>query len=152
MNTRTVARLAQDYQFVVVDHVGLMANGAGKKAIEDWRVAAEISNVLKEITLAQHVGVLAAAQINREGETRGWIPPKLRYMAGADDLGRDCDVGIAFARMAESSVHYYAEKVRDQRPARWYGKFEPAVGDFDELSKDEALKRARADEEREADA
>lgn len=152
MSTRTVQRLAAEFQFIVVDHVGLLHNAAGKRPIEDWRVAAEVSNVLKEVTLSHSVGILAAAQINREGESNGWTPPKVSNLAGADDLGRDADTAVTMRRMGERSMRYHAAKVRDGVPVSWYTKFEPAVADFSQIDKDAAMQRAREDEDRAADA
>lgn len=152
MNTRTVERLATDFQYIVVDHVGLLHNAAGKRPIEDWRVAGEVSNTLKEITLAHRVGILGAAQINREGESSGYTPPKVSNLAGADDLGRDADTVITFRRVGERSMRHQAAKVRDGVPVGWYTRFEPATADFTEISKDEALERAWIDDNRVADA
>lgn len=89
----TVATKADEYQLNVVDYIGLMRADTGSSAVEDWRTAAQISNRLKEIALAQSTGMLVASQINREGEA-GDKPPKIKNLAQSDALGQDGDVVV----------------------------------------------------------
>jgi len=88
-----VAAVAEDYELNIVDYIGLMRAEDGTPAIKDWRIAAEISNRLKEIGLACSTGVLAASQINREGDS-GKNPPKVSQLSQSDALGQDGDVVI----------------------------------------------------------
>jgi hypothetical protein len=148
MSTRTIRSLAGDYQYVLVDHMGLMRGESGERAIEGWRMAAEISNITKEITLEQRVGIIGAVQVNREGDSEGFIPPKVRQLAGADDLGRDADVIIPMRRMGERSMLHDVPKNRDGVSGRFYTTFEPDTAQFIEISKDQALARAREDQDR----
>lgn len=89
----TVATCADEYELNIVDYIGLMRSDTGSASVEDWRVAAQISNRLKEIGLAQQTGMLCAAQINRDGETGG-LPPKVKNLAQSDALGQDADVVV----------------------------------------------------------
>lgn len=151
MSTRTIRSLAGDYQYVCVDHMGLMRGDDGSRAIEGWRMAAEISNITKEITLEQRVGIIGAVQVNREGDSDGFLPPKVKNLAGADDLGRDADVIIPMRRMGERSMLHDIPKNRDSVTGRFYTTFEPDTATFVEISKDQALLRAREDQDRLAD-
>lgn len=151
MDTRAIRSLAGDYQYILVDHLGLLMSSDGTPAIKDWRVAAEISNEIKRITLEEHCGLIGAAQINREGEAKGYLPPRMSELSGTDAIGQDVDVAILMRRMGVSSMLMDVSKNRDAYEGRFYITFEPATGLFHEISKDTALDRARADEDRRAD-
>jgi len=101
----TVASVAEDYHLNIVDYIGLMRSEDGTPAIKDWRVAAEISNRMKEIGLAAHTGMLCAAQINREGDS-GTAPPKISQLSQSDALAQDGDVVITM-RAAPHNVATY---------------------------------------------
>ena len=88
-----VATGAEEYHLNIIDYVGLMRADGGGAAVDDWRLAAKISNSLKEIALSSGTAILGAAQINREGET-GFSPPKVKNLAGTDALGQDGDVVV----------------------------------------------------------
>lgn len=63
--------LCEEYDLVIVDHVGLMQDSTGRRAVDDWRVMGSISNQLREVTLETNTPVLGVAQINREGAKTG---------------------------------------------------------------------------------
>lgn len=129
---------ASEYQLNVVDYVQLMKSDRGTAAIEDWRVAAQISNSLKEIGLSSKTGILAAAQINREGDTTGFIPPKLKNLAQTDALGQDADV-VLTARSAEYDVatNFSIEKNRHgPSGTRFSTTFDPNHGSYVEVNYD----------------
>ena len=138
----SVHDLCEEYDLVIVDHIGLMQDGQGRRAVDDWRVMASISNVLREVTLETGTPLLAAAQINREGDKSGpWTPPKASNISQSDFIGMDADVVLTFKRTREGgrvSVHTTA-KMRDAPVARWYTKFEPSAGIFEEIPYDVAL-------------
>jgi len=75
----TVATRAAEYELNIIDYVTLMRADNGSSAVDDWRTAASISNRLKEIALSEQTGILAASQINRDGET-GLLPPKVKNL------------------------------------------------------------------------
>lgn len=128
--------MCSDFDIVFVDHVGLMHTGDGKRAIEDWRVQATISNVLREITLSTSTTVVGAAQINREGERGGSRPPGAKNLAGSDALGQDADIVVTQRMLSPRIVMMSAEKVRNGPTGRWYTRFEPSRGRFEEIGKD----------------
>src|SRR5207244_5811930 len=114
-------------------------------------VAAESCNEIKKITLEEATGIVGEVQINREGESKGFLPPKTSEIAGTDDLGRDADVLVLMRRMGERSMLHDVPKNRLNKSGRFYSMFEPDIGAFFEISKDHALDRAREDESRLAD-
>ena len=99
-----IAASASEYHLNVVDYVGLMRSDGGQRAVDDWRNLAAISNDLKIIAASQRTTVLAASQINREGE-HGKEPPKLVNLAGSDALGQDGDLVITLRAMSSQRGH-----------------------------------------------
>jgi len=153
MSMRTMEGLAVEHRTVIVDHVGLMSNHTGKPAIEDWRVAAEISNGIKELNLAADIAIILLSQINRAGDsTHGWKPPKVSNLQGTDALGQDADMVATMARPSEGTMAYHLGKNRNGFEARWYSKYLPAIADFSEISKDQMLDLMRDDQDRLGDA
>ena len=143
--TDFVRDITGDYDLVLVDHMGLMTKG-GQRAVDDWRVQASISNELRAIVLATSTPVLAAVQINREGD-RGPAsrPPKMTTISGSDALGQDGDVVITMRRWSKKVMVQSAEKVRDGEEQRFYSWFDPRRGRFSEMTYDQALAQHDAD-------
>lgn len=139
-STEHIRGMCADYDVVFMDHVGLMRTKDGKRAIEDWRVQATVSNILREITLETSTSIVAAAQINREGENVGSArAPKASHLAGSDALGQDADVVITQKNLSKRVGVMSAEKVRNAPVASWYTRFEPAKGRFEEITHEIAL-------------
>jgi len=151
INTTTaIAEMCREYDLVMVDHAGLLVGPDGRRAIDDWRSMAVISNVLREITLSTSTPVLAAAQINREGEkSHSQAPPKASNLSQSDALGQDADVVITMKRLSERVMVHSAEKVRNGPTLRWYTRFDPARARFEEISKEAAAELGMLDEDRE---
>lgn len=148
MNLRSVEALAAEYDVVWIDHVGLLADHHGKRAIEDWRVAALISNSLKETALSFHCALAGAVQINRAGETASMSPPKVSDLAQTDALGQDADIVITLKRLGERSMLHSLGKNREGHNIRFYTQFEPASASFAEITGDEARLRSMEDDNR----
>lgn len=138
----TVAARCGEYDLTVIDYVGLMAQDGGGRAIDDWRVMASISNSLKHIALSQGTAMLAAAQINREGET-GSAPPKVKNLAQSDALGQDADVVLTMrAKPHDVATAFSIEKNRHGSSGiRFYTTFDPNTGQFTEISAEQAEDR-----------
>lgn len=129
-----VASRAGEYDLAIVDYVTLMHTDAGEPASNDWRSVTQISNRLKSVTLATDTPVLAAAQINREGD-HGDGPPKVGQLAQGDSLGQDADVvitqrckpgGVAAVSSLEKNRHGPAGM-------KWWTRFSVNDGIFDEI-------------------
>lgn len=135
----TVASRASEYDLIVIDYATLMVTDAGEYASTDWRTATQISNRLKQVALAHNVPILAAAQINRDGET-GDLPPKVKNLAQADALGQDGDVVITMrARPKNVASIFSLEKNRHGASGmRWWTVFDVNNGVFTEISEDKA--------------
>lgn len=131
----TVRRLAQNYQYVLIDYLGLMRNADGVAAIKDWRVIAEISEDCKRIALETRSGIVAAVQLNRDKE-----------IAGADDLGRNADILATMQLHGDTSWFWDVTKNRSGVIGRFYTAFEPDIANYAEITRESADERKRRDE------
>lgn len=134
-----IAGRADEYHLNLVDYIGLMKSDSGSASVEDWRIAAQISNALKDIALSNATAVLAAAQINREGEI-GKNPPKVVNMAQSDALGQDGDVVVTMRGMSRNvATHFALEKNRHGAGGfHFYTAFKPNIGEFTEITQERA--------------
>jgi replicative DNA helicase len=130
-----VARCARDSDLVLVDHVGLLTPSRGARNGATWEVVRSVSKELKQVALRTRTPIVAAAQVNREGD-RGM--PKTVHLAESDHLGRDADVVVMMRRTGEGVLQHVADKVRNGPKTRWFTAFEPARGRFDEITRSEA--------------
>ena len=125
----------------LVDYAGLMTTPAGGRAIDDWRSMGVISNTLKEMAITHDLRLVVAAQINRDGDTGiSTNPPKVKNLAQSDSLGQDADVVITHKQLCKSAMVYGIEKNRHGESGdKFYTRFLPNSGEFEQLTKDEAL-------------
>jgi replicative DNA helicase len=144
--------MSKDMDLVLIDYVGLMASPLGGRAVDDWRTMAAISNILKETAIQRDIPVLAAAQINREGDTTGNKPPKLKNLSQSDALGQDADVAITMKQLSKTVAVYSLEKNRSgEGGALWNTMYLPNEGRFEEIGFDRARDMRERDAEREMD-
>jgi hypothetical protein len=145
--TGMVSDLARDYDMVCVDHLGLMKTKKQQRAIEDWRVQAHISNVIREIALESESRILALAQINRAGEHAGSSAvPRPSELAQADAIGQDATAVLTFKRLSKKVTKFGLQKSREGDTGTFYARFDPAENRFDELSKERALEISAYDD------
>lgn len=150
-STAAIKEMSGDFDLVIVDHVGLMTTSDGRRAIDDWRAQALISNVLRETTLSTGTPVLCTAQVNREGERPSSnSPPKPGSLAGSDALGQDADVVVTGKRLSVRTMVLEAGKVRDGPSLRWWIRFDPAHNRFEEMSYEAAKELVTIDESNKA--
>ena len=142
-----LAQTAQDYDLVIVDHVGLMRTADGKRAIDDWRVMAQISNEIRHITLSTATPVIGVTQLNREADTASRRAPKASTIAQSDALGQDANVVILMKRVSSRSLAQEAVKVRNGPSVSWWSRFDPANNNFDEITKEESARLEMLDED-----
>lgn len=133
-----VQSMIQDYDLVVVDYAGLMHSAMGSRAVEDWRVMAAISNQLQEVAASTEVPIIAAAQINREGDTAGPRPPRVKNLAQSDALGQDGSVVITQKQWSKRVNVYSVEKNRSGETGLFYTEFKPNTGEFKEINRERA--------------
>lgn len=134
-----VGTRAAEYDLNIIDYVTLMKSDSGSSAVDDWRTAASISNRLKEIALAEGTAILAASQINRDGDA-GTLPPKLKNLAQSDALGQDGDVVITMRAMAHNVASFMSlEKNRHGMSGiPFFTTFQPNLGIYRNISDAEA--------------
>jgi replicative DNA helicase len=133
-----IAARCSEYHLTVVDYITLMRADSGTPGIADWRVIAEISNAIKTIALANKVGILCAAQINREGDT-GNAPPKVKNLSQSDALGQDGDVVLTMRSTKDVATHFSIEKNRHGPSGiHFFTTFSPNTGAYSEISADQA--------------
>lgn len=140
VNASTVRYHCNNANVVVVDHIGLMHTMDNKRAVDDWRLYATISNSLLEEKLATGTTIMAAAQLNRqaeEGARRGTAPGSDK-IGGAYQLVQDADVLITMRRMGKRAMVHAARKVREGTEPTWYSDFDVKAAKFDEISRDKA--------------
>lgn len=143
----TVASRAEEYDLIGIDYATLMNTDQGQGVAEDWRTATQVSNRLKQISLASNTTICAAAQINREGDTTGWRPPKVKNLAQADAFGQDADVVVTFKRYGQTTTAFSIEKNRHGPSGQlFFTRFLPDDGIFAEITRDDADELRDAEE------
>lgn len=142
--------LMEEHDLVIIDHVGLMSTADGRRAIDDWRAMATISNQLKEDVLATDHSVLAAAQLNRDAESDAPRAPKASTLSQSKALEEDGDVVITQKRLSPRVMIQAAVKVREGPPAGWHSIFDPVKALFHEITPAQAQDLISADDDREA--
>lgn len=137
----TVAAHANKAELHMIDYIGLMRDVAGTRAVADWRVAAAVSNELKEISTAKSTRVLALSQLNRDGDNvRDWRPASSRFLSQADAIGQDADGVVTMKKYSATVMTYLLDKSRSGPSDRYFWtRFDPNTAAFEEIS------RARAD-------
>lgn len=122
---------------VVVDHLGLMSTGDGRRAIEDWRVMAAISNQCKEQAIGINTPVLAAAQVNREGGKTIRMPTTAE-IAQSDAIGQDADFIVMSRRMGvgKSMRHHVTKNRHGMSEVPFFTLFDPDYGRLHEIERE----------------
>ncbi|HEY5787680.1 MAG TPA: DnaB-like helicase C-terminal domain-containing protein [Microlunatus sp.] len=144
--TSMVHELARDYDAVYIDHLGLMKTANQKRAVEDWRVMSNISNVIREVTLETDTTVIGIAQVNRTGDRKGSMAlPSPADLAQADALGQDATAVITMKRLSRHIMKYGLAKSREGDTGTFYSWFDPEGNRWEELPRDFALEQSRDD-------
>lgn len=139
ISTSHIQNLSEGMDLVLVDYAGLLASPFGGRAVDDWRTMAAISNILKEVAVTNNLPIISAAQINREGDTAGNRPPKVKNLAQSDALGQDADVVVTHKRLSKTVMIYSIEKNRHgESDVLWNTRFMPNEGRFEEISYERA--------------
>jgi hypothetical protein len=149
ISTAQVASMSKGMDLVLIDYMGLLSSPFGNRAVEDWRTMATISNIIKEIAGSNEVPIVSAAQINREGETHGWKPPKVKNLAQSDALGQDADVVITMKKRSKTVAIYSIEKNRHGDSGDlFHTRFLPNEGRFEEIGFETARDLVQRDNEK----
>lgn len=150
-NVTGVEQLAARHHLVVADHMGLMADASNKRSMEDWRVAAVCSNIMREISLRYDTSIFGLVQVNRQG-AHAEAMPKLHELSQTDAYGQDGEVVLIWKRMGIGAMRHHVAKNRNHPLETFYTAFEPAKANFAEISKEQARQIDAADQDRSRDA
>lgn len=146
----TLASLIEEHEpdVVFIDYITLMSTLDGRPATDDWRAAATISADVKMVAMQYDIPIIAAAQINREGE-HGTKPPSVAKLSQSDALGQDASVVVTMRRASAHVAHYSLEKNRHgESGVTFWTKFMPDTGEFAEITYEQALDLTIADDEK----
>ncbi len=115
-----------------VDYIGRMRTSGGSRSVEDWRMAATISNELKETALTHRIPIVCAAQINREGaKGDGGSAHRAENLSQSDAIGQDADALLTSHRISTRLRFNSLTKSRHGADgAKWHSLFDPDLGQF----------------------
>ena len=131
----TLAALVErhDPDLLILDYLTLM-----KTESDDWQGVARLSKETKLVATQYGVPILAAAQINREGDV-GRRPPSAKHLAQSDAIGQDADVIVTMKKESESVLQCLLAKNRSGQDGQvFYSSFKPNEGDIREITQEEA--------------
>jgi hypothetical protein len=136
----------------LVDYIGRMRTAKGTRSIEDWRMAATISNELKETALSHRIPIVCAAQINREGARGdGNGAHRAENISQSDAIGQDADVLLTSSRASTRLRFNSLTKSRHGAGgAKWHSLFDPDLGQFYDVNPSQAATIKEKDAESEA--
>lgn len=123
-----------------VDYIGRMRTSGGSRSVEDWRMAATISNELKEIALTHRIPIVCAAQINREGaKGDGGSAHRAENLSQSDAIGQDADVLLTSHRISARLRFNSLTKSRHGTDGtKWHSLFDPDLGQFNDVNASQA--------------
>jgi replicative DNA helicase len=122
-----------DPDLMLIDYLTLMTQG------DEWQDVARTSKETKLLATQYDVPILAAAQINREGDG-GRRPPSAKHLAKSDSIGQDADVIVTMKKESESVVQGLLAKNRSGQDGQvFWSVFKPNEGRIEEVAHDEAL-------------
>lgn len=152
IDSMMIAGNHQEGEMAFVDYIGRMKTSGGSRSIEDWRMAGQISNELKEIALTHRIPIVCAAQINREGaKGDGDAAHRAENLSQSDAIGQDADVLITSHRVSARLRFNSLTKSRHGADgARWHSLFDPDLGLFNDVSPSQAAAIKEKDAEVEA--
>lgn len=135
-NPYTLASLMErhDPDLLIIDYLTLMQTES-----DEWQGIAKLSKDTKLVASQYGVPILAAAQINREGDG-GRRPPSAKNLAQADAIGQDADVIVTMRKPSASVMQLLLAKNRSGQDGQvFWSSFMPNEGRISEISHDEAM-------------
>jgi replicative DNA helicase len=126
----TISAKIEEHKGYTVNFVDYLQLGSKGR---DWQQVAEMSSELASITNRYETTLIAAAQMNRQGDGRE--PPKTVNLGGSDGIGQDADGVIALAQQSPHVIKYRLAKYRDgEDQGTWFAHFNPGQGHFGEVN------------------
>lgn len=141
-NPYTLASLMErhDPDLVLIDYLTLM-----QMESDEWQGVAKLSKDTKLVASQYGVPILAAAQINREGDG-GRRPPSAKHLAQSDAIGQDADVIVTMRKESPSVMQLLLAKNRSGQDGQvFWSSFMPNEGRIGEITHDEAMTLAAND-------
>ena len=135
-NPYTLASLMErhDPDLLIVDYLTLMQTES-----DEWQGVAKLSKDTKLVANQYGVPILAAAQINREGDG-GQRPPSAKTLAQSDAIGQDADIIVTMRKPSASVMQLLLAKNRSGQDGQvFWSSFMPNEGRIGEISHDEAM-------------
>lgn len=131
-----------DPDVVFIDYLTLM-----QKSGPDWQGVAQLSSDVQALGANYGLPIVAAAQLNREGEGKG-EPPGPEALAGSDAIGQDASLVITARQRSTSAIQMRAAKNRHGVGGfKWWVRFDPAAGVIEECTYDEAMALMEKDQD-----
>lgn len=135
-STYTLATLMEhhDPDLLILDYLTLMQTDS-----DEWQGVAKLSKETKLVASQYGVPILAAAQINREGDG-GKRPPSAKNLAQSDAIGQDADVIVTMKKDSPSVMQLLLAKNRSGQDGQvFWSSFMPNEGRIAEITRDEAM-------------
>tara|TARA_Y100000310_G_scaffold339754_1_gene433454 strand:+ start:12863 stop:14131 length:1269 start_codon:yes stop_codon:yes gene_type:complete len=125
---------------IFIDYLTLL-----EKEGADWQAVAQLSSEIKVLSQKYGIPFIVAAQINRMGIGRD--APGTESLSFSDNIGQDADGVVTLKQMTKHIVQMRLAKYRHGRDGqRWYAKFNPDGGVYEEVSANDADNIMAADE------
>ena len=135
-STYTLATLMEHHEpdLMILDYLTLMQTDS-----DEWQGVAKLSKETKLVASQYGVPILAAAQINREGDG-GKRPPSAKNLAQSDAIGQDADVIVTHKQESASVIQGLLAKNRSGQDGQvFWSSFQPNEGRIAEISHNEAM-------------
>ena len=127
---------------VFVDYLTLL-----DKETEGWDAIAGLSTEIKALCQRYNMPIVVLAQINRAG-IFGNEPPGSEHIAQSDKIGQDADAIVTLTKRSESVIQFKMAKYRHgEDQYKWFTKFKPNTGYFEEVSANDAYDLIQEDDE-----
>jgi hypothetical protein len=134
---------------VFVDYLQLL-DPDGQFREKNWMAMGDISRSLKQIAIAHGIPVVAASQINRDGD--GPRPPRMKHMSQSDAINHDADAVVTMKVQSASALELWVDKFRQGTSQyTFWARFRPDTGDINEVTKEEAEELIDLDHDAEDD-
>ena len=112
---RKLKEQREDLALIVVDHIGIIQEGAHKFNSDQEKIA-YFSRTLKSLALELNIPIIIVAHINRGAEKKENRIPELSELRGSGQIENDCDKALLLYRQG-----YYRRQGIDVKEKRGFG-------------------------------